>query len=95
MTDKDILISDLNDISEILNNNGYGGWCMAIRKAVAMLKEQDEHLHELQQIVNDGYEAIKIATARIKKLESLLKKKEAMIKDIEEEASNWEFSAKA
>lgn len=41
MTDKDILISDLNDISEILNNNGYGGWCKAIRKAVALLKEQE------------------------------------------------------
>jgi hypothetical protein len=43
MTDKDILISDLNDISEILNNNGYGGWCKAIRKAVAMLKEQEDN----------------------------------------------------
>ena len=42
MTDKDILISDLNDISEILNNNGYGGWCSAIQKAVALLKEQPE-----------------------------------------------------
>lgn len=41
MTDKDILISDLNDISEILNNNGYGGWCETIRKAVAMLNEQE------------------------------------------------------
>lgn len=41
MTDKDILISDLNDISEILNNNGYGGWCKAILKAVALLKEQE------------------------------------------------------
>ena len=40
MTDKDILISDLNDISEILNNNGYGGWCVSIRKAVAILEEQ-------------------------------------------------------
>ena len=41
MTDKDILISDLNDISEILNNNGYGGWCATIRKAVTLLKEQE------------------------------------------------------
>jgi Fe2+ or Zn2+ uptake regulation protein len=41
MTDKDILISDLNDISEILNNNGYGGWCATIRKAVDLLKEQE------------------------------------------------------
>lgn len=45
MTDKDILISDLNDISEILNNNGYGGWCKAIRKAVALLKEQEAVVH--------------------------------------------------
>lgn len=41
MTDMDILLSDLNDISEILNSNGYGGWCETIRKAVALLKEQD------------------------------------------------------
>ena len=41
MTDNDILISDLNDISEILNNNGYGGWCVAIQKAVDLLKEQE------------------------------------------------------
>ncbi len=41
MTDKDILISDLNDISEILNNNGYGGWCATILKAVDLLKKQE------------------------------------------------------
>ena len=41
MTDKDILISDLNDISEILNNNGYGGWCATILEAVTLLKEQE------------------------------------------------------
>jgi hypothetical protein len=41
MADRDILLSDLNDISEILNNNGYGGWCASIRKAVAMLKEPE------------------------------------------------------
>jgi len=41
MTDKDILISDLNDISEILNNNGYGRWCATILKAVDLLKEQE------------------------------------------------------
>ncbi len=41
MTDKDILSSDFNDISEILNNNGYGGWCKAIRKAVELLKQQE------------------------------------------------------
>ena len=41
MTDKDILLSDLNDISEILNNNGYGGWCATIQKAITLLKEQE------------------------------------------------------
>ena len=50
MTDKDILISDLNDISEILNNNGYGGWCVSIRKAVAMLKE---HEAEISRVSNE------------------------------------------
>ena len=42
MADRDILLSDLNDISEILNNNGYGGWCKTIRKAVDLLKEQEK-----------------------------------------------------
>lgn len=42
MIDKDILISDLNDISEILNNNGYVGWCKTIQKAIALLKEQEK-----------------------------------------------------
>jgi hypothetical protein len=42
MADKDILLSDLNDISEIFKNNGYGGWYATIREAVAMLKEQPE-----------------------------------------------------
>ena len=41
MTDKETLILALNDISEILNNNGHGGLCVAIRKAVSMLKEQE------------------------------------------------------
>ena len=41
MTDKDILISDLNDICEILINNGYGGWYATILEAVALLKYQE------------------------------------------------------
>ena len=62
MTDKDILISDLNDISEILNNNGYGGWCKAIRKAVALLKEQ-ENLLGIQQ-TSDSITFISTGTAQ-------------------------------
>ena len=55
MTDKDILISDLNDISEILNNNGYGGWCKTIRKAVALLKEQEKLIEQItQRRMNNG-----------------------------------------
>lgn len=40
MNELDITISDLNDISEILDNNGYGGWCKTLDKAVELLKEQ-------------------------------------------------------
>lgn len=40
MTDKDILISELNAISEILDFNGYGRWSEKIRKAVELLKDQ-------------------------------------------------------
>ena len=42
MNELDITISDLNDISEILDNNGYGGWCKTLDKAVELLKEQKE-----------------------------------------------------
>lgn len=55
MIDKDILISDLNDISEILKNNGYGGWCKSIQKAIDLLKEQEEILkHEYWRGYNNG-----------------------------------------
>ena len=40
MSELDITISDLNDISEILDNNGYGGWCKTLDKAVELLKEK-------------------------------------------------------
>ena len=69
MTDKDILISDLNDISEILNNNGYGGWCVAIRKAVVLLKEQEKKqitLHKKHAITwgrNDEFSMRKLYEA--------------------------------
>ena len=42
MDNKDILISDLEDISEILSNNGYGGWSNAIQKAICAIKDQPE-----------------------------------------------------
>jgi len=53
MTDKDILISDLNDISEILINNGYGGWYATIRKAVDLLKEQEEEIGNYKEVVEN------------------------------------------
>ena len=45
----DITISDLNDISEILDNNGYGGWCKTLDKAVELLKEQQERIKVLEE----------------------------------------------
>ena len=47
MSGIDILIEDLNDISEILKENGYGGWNISIQKAIALLKKQRAEL--LQQ----------------------------------------------
>ncbi|MBR2556447.1 MAG: hypothetical protein IKE94_16490 [Aeriscardovia sp.] len=67
MTDKDILLSDLNDISEILNNNGYGRWCATIRKAVSLLKEQ-EHKDRMFRALEDDW----------KRLKALLKEQEAV-----------------
>ena len=39
MDDKDVLISDLQDITEILFDNGYGGWGNAIRKAINIIRK--------------------------------------------------------
>ena len=36
----DILISDLEDITEILDNNGYGMWGRRLEDAVELLKKQ-------------------------------------------------------
>jgi hypothetical protein len=55
MTDRYILISDLNDISEILNNNGYGGWCATILKAVDLLKKQEAVKPEVYFVGQDKY----------------------------------------
>ena len=68
MTDKDILISDLNDISEILNNNGYGGWCVAIRKAVALLKEQDEQIRFLKENLRKALNYIELIKNKLDKI---------------------------
>ena len=40
--EREIIISDLQDISEILINNGYGGWAVRIAEALSLLKEQEE-----------------------------------------------------
>lgn len=50
MTDMGIVISDLENISEILFNNGYGGWGNTILKAIRLLKEQQEKI-KLQELV--------------------------------------------
>ena len=62
-----------------------------MRDALALLKEQEEHSHELQQIINDGFEAMKIATKRIKELEVLLKEQDERIKEFELE-KGWDES---
>ena len=40
MTEMEILRSDLHDIYDILQDNGYGAWCRTIRKAVELLDKQ-------------------------------------------------------
>ena len=37
------IITSLENISEILFNNGYNSWGNTIRKAIALLKEQEAH----------------------------------------------------
>ena len=76
--DRDKVIKRLTEIID----QEHEGWLTipqygTVRDAIAMLKEQDEHSHELQQIINDGFEAMKVATKRIKELEALLKEQEA------------------
>lgn len=50
MSELDITISDLNDISEILDNNGYGGWCKTLDKAVELLKEKQQRVLTLEEV---------------------------------------------
>ena len=40
MDDKDVLISELQDITEILFDNGYCGWGNAIRKAINIIRKE-------------------------------------------------------
>ena len=47
---------------------------------LSLLKEQEEQSHELQQIINDGFEAMKVATKRIKELEALLKEQPDVVR---------------
>ena len=50
MTDREKVISKLNDISAILDNNGYGCWSKHIRDALELLKEQQQQIWELQDL---------------------------------------------
>ncbi len=42
MDEIELLILDLEDISEVLDRNGYGLWARKIQKASELLKEQEE-----------------------------------------------------
>lgn len=68
MSELDITISDLNDISEILDNNGYGGWCKTLDKAVELLKEQK---NLIDCLVEDQVK-------KIDEMEELLKEKQSV-----------------
>lgn len=46
MTEKEIIASDLMDICEILNNNGYGAWSKSIYRAINLLNEQGKALKQ-------------------------------------------------
>ena len=50
MSELEITISDLQDIAEILTNNGYGGWAVSIGKAISLLKEQEERIETLESL---------------------------------------------
>ena len=50
MSELEIVISDLQDIIEILVNNGYGGWAITIGKAISLLKEQKAKVLTVDQL---------------------------------------------
>lgn len=57
---KDILISDLHDISRILSENGYAGWCRTIERASEALKKQAtgqwKRMSDLPETEDDRYQ---------------------------------------
>jgi hypothetical protein len=87
MLDREKVISCLTDIENIMiarqdicPREELQYWIElqeGVADALALLKEQEKHSHELQQIINDGFEAMKVATKRIKELEAMLKEQEA------------------
>ena len=62
MNELDITISDLNDISEILDNNGYGGWCKTLDKAVELLKEQQPRVLSYKEVMESDFVFIELFT---------------------------------
>ena len=54
MPDTDIIVvSDLEDIEEILNNNGYAMLASTIPKVIAILRERAEKIKSLEQTIED------------------------------------------
>ena len=54
MPDTDIvLVSDLEDIAEILNNNGYATLAATIPKVIAILRERAEKIRSLDRTIED------------------------------------------
>ena len=63
MTEMEILYSDLHDIYDILEDNGYGAWCRTIKKAVELLDKQDSEKKRILKIVWDTlHEGLSIDT---------------------------------
>lgn len=44
------LIAELENISEILFNNGYNSWGNAIKKTISTLKEQQKRIETLESL---------------------------------------------
>ena len=63
MEEMEILYSDLHDIYDILEDNGYGAWCRTIKKAVELLGKQDSEKKRILKIVWDTlHEGLSIDT---------------------------------
>lgn len=52
------IIAELENISEILFNNGYNSWGNTIRKAISTLKEQKEAIETQRDIISTQEEQI-------------------------------------